>query len=246
MHSILNRERLRADRGAASFSLLTLTFPVRCAETELAAIAGVLRGRLRVTDDAGWIAARRLGVILPGTPAEGAWKLAADLRKLLSDVPPQLEYDVYTYPTCPSNGDRDELHEPAHPARAPVANGKAASNGKHETNGNGKYAPPKERREARPMHAFLVRPLPLWKRAIDVLLAGSALILGAPLLAVVAVAIKVTSRGPVLFAQQRDGLGGRRFNIYKFRTMLVGADAMKAQLRSQSEQDGSNSRTTRA
>jgi lipopolysaccharide/colanic/teichoic acid biosynthesis glycosyltransferase len=239
MRAILHRERQRADRGKSSFALLALTFPARCDEEQAAALGRVLRDRIRVTDDAGWIAARRLGVILPETPVEGAWKLAADLRELLPAGLARPECDVYAYPSSPADGEPvDDRHEHSHNGRALVANGKAATNGKHEANGNGKHAPAKERREARPMHAFFVQPLPMWKRAIDVALAGSALILGAPLFAAVAAAIKLTSRGPVFFAQQRDGLGGRRFDIYKFRTMLVGADGMKAQLRAQSEQDG--------
>jgi lipopolysaccharide/colanic/teichoic acid biosynthesis glycosyltransferase len=54
----------------------------------------------------------------------------------------------------------------------------------------------------------------------------------------VALFIKWTSPGPVLFVQQRAGLGGKPFPIFKFRTMRVGADAEKALLRQHSEQDG--------
>lgn len=62
------------------------------------------------------------------------------------------------------------------------------------------------------------------KRFLDV--AGSILLLAilAPLLALVAVAIKVFSRGPVLFAQERLGTRGRRFRLYKFRTMCEDAE----------------------
>ncbi|HUI84631.1 MAG TPA: exopolysaccharide biosynthesis polyprenyl glycosylphosphotransferase [Candidatus Binatia bacterium] len=57
------------------------------------------------------------------------------------------------------------------------------------------------------------------KRTLDVLISGAALLLLAPLAAVIAVAIRSTSPGPVLFRQQRAGKGGRLFSIYKFRTM---------------------------
>src|SRR5262249_45710025 len=59
-----------------------------------------------------------------------------------------------------------------------------------------------------------------------------------PLLAVIALAVKATSRGPVLFWQRRSGHGGRPFWMCKFRTMVVNAEAQKANLKSQSEQDG--------
>ncbi|MGJ5203846.1 undecaprenyl-phosphate glucose phosphotransferase [Bradyrhizobium sp. HKCCYLR20261] len=59
------------------------------------------------------------------------------------------------------------------------------------------------------------------KRVIDLALAGIALTVLSPLLVLVAIAIKLDSRGPVLFRQQRCGFNGRSFQIYKFRTMSV-------------------------
>jgi lipopolysaccharide/colanic/teichoic acid biosynthesis glycosyltransferase len=88
------------------------------------------------------------------------------------------------------------------------------------------------------MEQLLVRSLPRWKRAVDVCGASLGLILASPLLLMIAAAIKTTSRGPVLFRQQRAGLGGAPFHIYKFRTMVVDADRKKRDLRPQSEQDG--------
>jgi exopolysaccharide biosynthesis polyprenyl glycosylphosphotransferase len=57
------------------------------------------------------------------------------------------------------------------------------------------------------------------KRAFDVAVASSVLLFFAPLLVVIAAAIKLTSRGPVLFRQYRYGYRKHRFRIYKFRTM---------------------------
>jgi lipopolysaccharide/colanic/teichoic acid biosynthesis glycosyltransferase len=71
---------------------------------------------------------------------------------------------------------------------------------------------------------------PAVRRTLDVVLAGGALVALAPLFAAVAVAIKVQGAGPVFFRQERVGRGGRRFGLYKFRTMVHGADAMKAAL----------------
>jgi len=61
----------------------------------------------------------------------------------------------------------------------------------------------------------------LCKRAFDVVCAGLALVILSPLLLAVAVAIKATSRGPVLFTQYRYGRMNKRFRIFKFRTMHV-------------------------
>lgn len=57
------------------------------------------------------------------------------------------------------------------------------------------------------------------KRAMDILVAGGALLFFAPLLALVAVLIKLESPGPVLFRQARGGLNGQSFTIFKFRSM---------------------------
>lgn len=62
------------------------------------------------------------------------------------------------------------------------------------------------------------------KRAIDLSLAAAALLLFLPLLVLIAVAIRWESRGEALFRQQRTGLNGQPFRIYKFRTMRVVED----------------------
>jgi lipopolysaccharide/colanic/teichoic acid biosynthesis glycosyltransferase len=62
------------------------------------------------------------------------------------------------------------------------------------------------------------------KRLFDIVVSVIALILVAPILGAVAVAIKLGSPGPVFFRQARIGLNGRSFQMYKFRTMAVGAD----------------------
>lgn len=77
-----------------------------------------------------------------------------------------------------------------------------------------------------------------FKRAADVLLAGGALVALSPLFLLVAAAIKLTSNGPVFFTQVRVGLRGRLFNMYKFRSMVVDAEARMAELESSNEQTG--------
>jgi exopolysaccharide biosynthesis polyprenyl glycosylphosphotransferase len=62
------------------------------------------------------------------------------------------------------------------------------------------------------------------KRAFDVAAAAALLVLSSPLFLVVALAVKLTSRGPVLYRQERMGLDGHLFNILKFRTMVPDAE----------------------
>jgi lipopolysaccharide/colanic/teichoic acid biosynthesis glycosyltransferase len=59
---------------------------------------------------------------------------------------------------------------------------------------------------------------------VDLILAGLGLLLAAPLLLVAAIAIKLTSRGPIIYRQRRIGKDGASFELYKLRTMRLGAD----------------------
>lgn len=63
------------------------------------------------------------------------------------------------------------------------------------------------------------------RRLLDILVASTALVVLSPLLALIALAIRVESRGPVIFRQRRLGQGLRPFTVLKFRTMRHGADA---------------------
>jgi exopolysaccharide biosynthesis polyprenyl glycosylphosphotransferase len=73
------------------------------------------------------------------------------------------------------------------------------------------------------------------KRSMDIVGAGLCLTVLSPLMAAIAIAIAFDSRGPVFFRQTRVGRDGRRFRIFKFRTMVQGADAMKDELRALNE-----------
>lgn len=76
------------------------------------------------------------------------------------------------------------------------------------------------------------------KRGFDLVLAGTALVVLAPVLAAVALLVRVGSPGPVLFRQERVGKDGEPFPVLKFRTMVVGAEALQAELAAQDEGAG--------
>jgi len=76
------------------------------------------------------------------------------------------------------------------------------------------------------------------KRLFDIAVSTSALMVVAPLLAIVTVLIKLTSPGPVLFTQHRLGLNKRRFSIYKFRTMVVDAEKKMKEIEHLNEVSG--------
>lgn len=84
---------------------------------------------------------------------------------------------------------------------------------------------------ARPSHLFI-------KQAVDYLVALTLLLLLSPVFLIVALAIKVTSKGPVYYRQTRAGLNGRPFTMLKFRSMRVGAHREQASLAPLNEMTG--------
>ncbi len=79
----------------------------------------------------------------------------------------------------------------------------------------------------------------LIKRGMDISLSGLLLIVLSPLMALIALLIRLDSPGPAIFIQQRHGYHGRPFRLYKFRTMVVDAEAMLEELRAKhNEMDG--------
>jgi len=93
-----------------------------------------------------------------------------------------------------------------------------------------------------PMVAYDGRPRRPWhefaKRGMDVILTGIGLVVISPILLTIAIAVKVSAEGPVLFGQERVGLNGRTFKMYKFRSMVVDAEELKAKLAHLNEMSG--------
>ncbi len=84
---------------------------------------------------------------------------------------------------------------------------------------------------ARPSHLFI-------KQVIDYIGAAILLVLAFPIMLLIGLAVKLTSKGPVLFEQTRAGVNGRPFRLLKFRSMRVGADKEKASLAPLNEMTG--------
>ena len=77
---VLQRERARSDRTGEVFSLVVFAVGRQKADYDtLAHLAEILQRRLRLTDDAGLLDQRKIGVVLPATPASGAWTVADDV-----------------------------------------------------------------------------------------------------------------------------------------------------------------------
>jgi lipopolysaccharide/colanic/teichoic acid biosynthesis glycosyltransferase len=208
----LARERMRVDRNRSSLAVLSIELPAnRSTPADFDFLEQGLIRRLRNTDAVGFVAKRQVGVLLSDTSEAGAWKVASDICSVYPIGHHRPDCEVFVYPDD-STPRRDRTSE----ADQENAKGNAATS----------------------IESLLAQPSPKWKRAIDVLGAIVGLMLSLPLLVTAGIAIKLTSRGPVFYSQLREGLGGRRFHIYKLRTMQQGAHEKQSALRELSVQDG--------
>ncbi len=195
---VLDQERARADRNGNPFSLIVLTLETE-REHDVHRLIQTLKNRIRLIDHLGWISPGHIGVILPDTPHEGTTEFIKDIENRLASENRFYSYEIYTYPSHQIAG---EILNPEMPA-------------------DDKTAAQKE------ILHFLGRPIPAWKRFIDIVGAGMALIVLSPLFLIMAVYIKIVSPGPVFFRQQRLGYLGKPFVCWKFRTMTAGVDHEK-------------------
>lgn len=192
--ALLERERALADRHNRIFSLLEFTHTEQ-SQQAFSELLEVLSKRLRKTDVTGWAGPGRIGVILPDTPAPGAVALSKRVRGELTDRFPKPACTVSTYPV--DRGAGVDVDAETASAGAEVADS---------------------------VRTILLGRPPLWKRILDVVGAGAALILLSPLMVLIALLIKTVSQGPVFFRQERVGYLGKSFTCWKFRTMRPNAD----------------------
>ncbi len=251
----LERERMRADRNDGIFSLIVAAPQAEGGKDAVERLADVLRSRIRRTDMAGWFDSRRVGVILPDTPAPGAFKLASDLSTHYEDPATIPTFDIYTHPadqqlpgpTSTPDEQRDEalvetLVDVAFAEEPVPADRRSRTSRKQQASRfsrvDASEKPGGAHCPVASIESLLIARQPAWKRAVDLCGAVLGLLLLFPLLLLTALLIKRGSPGPVIFAQKREGLGGRVFTMYKFRTMCTQAESLKSQLRRYSEQDG--------
>lgn len=94
----------------------------------------------------------------------------------------------------------------------------------------------------RPMLVFRSTPEASWqgviKQVVDVVGAVLLMTVGIPIFFAIAIIIKLTSPGPILFRQKRSGINGRPFTLYKFRTMVTNAEQLKHELAAMNEMSG--------
>jgi lipopolysaccharide/colanic/teichoic acid biosynthesis glycosyltransferase len=230
------RERQRVDRNKHIFSLLLFTVCKQNSNGDTAQqLARLLVERIRSTDEAGWFDNKRIGVILPNTYAEGAHKLANEICKSFNTNASAPEYTVHTYPSnwfSDDNGHSAQLEIEDLPRKQKeITSQNSFLPAKYSQVGNGisiKKLCTSDLTSGcmsllHGIDPFFLRPLPVWKRIIDILGSLFGLIVLSPILILIALIIKITSGGPVIFKQQRVGYSGRTFTLLKFRTMKLNA-----------------------
>ena len=247
-------ERVRSERTHIGFSLLTFRAtspqdkPNTLLNLQLTAIE-----RLRVLDKIGWLDRDTVGVLMPITSSSDAIHVAEEINaKLAQRKQPVPEFEVFTYPLTEQSDRNDDSHqvgnsdledkilkecidlqEMLETEKSDESGTPAASTDTQavDSSTSSNYV-------VHPMTDLFIRPMPVWKRLLDITGASLGLVATAPILLLSMLAIKVTSPGPAIFSQNRTGLAGRKFRIYKLRSMVTDAETRKKELMDLNEQDG--------
>ncbi len=257
MNIAVQRETARADRNGAQFALVL--FRARNKDQQSLStvrLAKTVLRRVRATDDVGWYDDRHLAALLPDTAPAGAWRFAEQVCTLVAAKAPRPLCSVYSYPTLWFKGDQtpERLVQQgqsdifiAPEAQPDTLDSDPSAVGARKgvenvipfflENGTGSR-PSDAQPLVHAVESLLLKPLPWWKRAVDIMGAATGMVLLSPVMGLAALCVKLTSSGPMIFTQNRAGLGGKPFKIYKFRTMCVDAEAKQAELQKFSEQDG--------
>ncbi len=230
--TLILHECARCDRNAHVFSLIHIDLrSTRQDEKQhrrqaARDLSRTLIRRMRSTDEIGWLDENTIGVFLPETEIDGARSLARDTCQGFS-------YQIYTYPWLSDIHDHLDNGGPRYTDRR--SSGPSETDEEEPTvfqqDGSGEGSSGVEEvlqergASIMPIIELIMPPgAPFWKRTYDLL--GSAILLTAlsPVFAAVTLYIKIVSRGPIFFRQERVGYLGKPFTMLKFRTMKIGSD----------------------
>jgi lipopolysaccharide/colanic/teichoic acid biosynthesis glycosyltransferase len=216
----LVRERIRASRRGISFCIITFELSSgRRLKWHSEQVSRILLRNLRATDEKARIAADRFAVLLVDTPEMGGRVVVDRLQHLFDQLalPVAMQLKVHD----PQGFDH---FEPVHPDRVTETVETVGAARVHVIN-----------EEAWAEQSFFDTAA---KRSIDVIGATMGLVFALPILLMAIIAIRLTSPGPALYRQVREGRRGKAFTIYKLRTMVVDAERLQDSLRELSHRDG--------
>ena len=247
----IKKERSRVDRrnGDGEFALVVIDWG-KGQPDNMDLMLVDIRERLRITDTVGW-KNKQLTLLLPETNSEGALRVANEMAKvaLMHDL--RIESEIAIYPwddsiaktadefeTSYAKSQKDDDQDDDNQGGSGSSGGNSGSNTETVVGFDETVSDYVHEKQGSTTLFSVCRPTPVWKRATDIVCSAAGLTVLSPLLIVSAVAIKLSSPGPVFFLQKREGKDGQDFSIVKFRTMSADAEQQKDSLRHKSEQDG--------
>ncbi len=238
LQRVLAKERMRADRESNVFGLIILRVvdmkKVRATSVKLAKL---LHRRLRQTDEKGHLNFGRIGVVLPSTDDEGTQFVLSDLLRMCAAANLPVDGEAFVYPerrqrNRDNQGRRGRRFDEAADTVEMI----------HDTTRESveglEPSTAQRLNMAEIPTATFSTPYPIWKRALDIVGSSVGLLVSLPIIVLAVLLIRLTSKGPAFFAQQRTGYLGRKFWIYKLRTMVVNAEDLKGELMERNERDG--------
>ncbi len=226
----LDKERARSERRDLQFCVVQIVLPDGASRIRfLASLVPAFRNRLRITDEIG-LFQNSLAILLPETSTLNAGNVATDLEAIAGSLGLTITTNISVYPESNRHDDFDSRRGESGSA-SNAADG-FSNNG--STSEQGTTGKPSGSIDVLKFH----RRTPIWKRSLDLVGSVLGLVFLSPVFAAAAIAIRLSSPGPIVFTQWREGKDGRRFKIFKFRTMRVGADSEQPIMREINEQDG--------
>jgi lipopolysaccharide/colanic/teichoic acid biosynthesis glycosyltransferase len=230
---VLNRARAQADRNGHCFALATFDVSAKQSKPfSLDKIAKLLSSRVRATDAIGWFDENQLGVYLYDSNAKDAQGFCQGIQEQLGV---EISNRVYVYPYYYKQnlsaddtigGGRQRMGaglERYEKVQYALYGG--GGGGLDQTRWYCSSECDIADDYSNGLEPFFCSRCPLWKRLFDLIVATVILLVCSPILISVAIFIKVVSPGPILFKQERMGYLGRRFTLWKFRSMHVENDA---------------------
>ncbi len=240
--TILEIDRLRADRMGIPLSLVVFTIPLGQENAKLlTAFSESLSLRLRATDHSGMVGPFQYGVLLWDAHQTGAERFIHNVLHT-DELRQSISTKVYLYPhkfdQDPTSGPSDLSNARPQSSSVDTLQTNQADDFSVQPSDIASAVSKAVNIQTLPMESlFQYRPS-IFKRVIDIIGASFGLLIASPLLLLAGLLIKSQDGGPIFFMQKRSGLNGKPFSIYKLRTMTTNAEAQKAYLKQFSEQDG--------
>ncbi|TWT94660.1 sugar transferase [Stieleria varia] len=226
----VSRERIRATRRSFPFCIVTIRLLGASRRRKgRNALIRILHRHLRITDQKADLGKHEFAVLLVDTPEMGGRSVLDRMSQLCDAANLAVQLSLRVHDPDGFRSDSDD-HSGGSGGRRRVGDDGVAQWLRVD------HAEVEVTAEKPMVSRSLSQGLA--KRVVDIVGAGAGLIAASPVLITAMIAVKATSPGPIFFRQTREGRGGKPFTIYKFRSMVVDAEAKQAALRAESHRDG--------